>query len=395
MDEILNPTWSSDGQRIAFSGLVGGLNDLFVYDLGANALKRLTNDAFAELDPAWSPDGRSLAFATDRFTTNLERLESGDLRIAIMDVASGEVRSAAGFPDAKNIGPQWTRDGRGLYFLSDRQGITNVYRVSLEGGEPAQLTNLVTGVSGITALSPAMSAAGGRVIFSVYEEDGYNVYALETEAQMTGTAPVQLPLDAGILPPRTTAEGLVATALQNVTTSLPPADQPRRRRRRTVRSCRSISPGSRPSASGADPFGVYAAGGVSFLFSDILGNHVLATSAQVTSRFDEFGGGVMYLNRTHRWNWGVAVNQTPYVSRGYATATDGVVYQEDEYRFLQIERSASRDPLLSVRSCPPRRGERRIPSDQPQRRPHDPGCTHCRRGNCSTNRSRSCPPSRH
>ena len=54
---------------------------------------------------------------------------------------------------------------------------------------------------------------------------------------------------------------------------------------------------------GADPFGAYAAGGVSFLFSDMLGNHVLATSAQVTSRFDEFGGGVMYLNRTHRWNW--------------------------------------------------------------------------------------------
>ena len=160
VDEILNPTWSSDGQRIAFSGLVGGVNDLFVYDLNANALKRLTNDAFAELDPAWSPDGRRLAFATDRFTTNLERLESGDLRIAIMDVDSGEVRSAAGFPDAKNIGPQWTRDGRGLYFLSDRQGITNVYRVSLDGGEPTQLTNLVGGVSGITALSPAMSAAG-------------------------------------------------------------------------------------------------------------------------------------------------------------------------------------------------------------------------------------------
>ena len=36
-DEILNPTWSSDGQRIAFSGLVGGVNDLFVYDLNANA----------------------------------------------------------------------------------------------------------------------------------------------------------------------------------------------------------------------------------------------------------------------------------------------------------------------------------------------------------------------
>src|SRR5687768_11128750 len=125
-DEVLNPTWSQDGKRIAFSGLVGGLNDLFVYDLEANTLKRLTNDPFAEMDPAFSPDGRRIAFATDRFTTNLEQLQSGDLRIAIMDVASGEVRQAAGFNNAKNIGPQWTNDGRSLYFLSDRQGITNI-----------------------------------------------------------------------------------------------------------------------------------------------------------------------------------------------------------------------------------------------------------------------------
>ena len=54
LDEVLNPTWSADGNRIAFSGLVGGLTDLFVYDLSAGALKRLTNDAFAELDPAWA-----------------------------------------------------------------------------------------------------------------------------------------------------------------------------------------------------------------------------------------------------------------------------------------------------------------------------------------------------
>ena len=339
LDEVLNPTWSSDGKRIAFSGLVGGLTDLFVYDLAASSIKRLTNDAFAELDPAWSPDGRRLAFATDRFTTNLERLESGNLRIAIIDTESGDVRNVAGFDAAKNISPQWTRDGRSLFFLSDRQGITNIYRISADGGEPMQLTNLLTGVSGITALSPAMSAASGRVIFSAYEEDGYNVYALDAETATSGTAPVQLPLHAGVLPPRTKPEGTIAATLENPTAYLP--SETEKPQEEEYKPKLGLDFAGQPSVGvGADPFGAYASGGVSFLFSDVLGNHLLATSAQVTSRFDEFGGGIMYLNRTNRWNWGAALQISPYVSRGYSTGFIGNAYVEQEYRLLQVDRSA-------------------------------------------------------
>ena len=347
-DEVLNPTWSQDGRRIAFSGLVGGFNDLFVYDLQANTLKRLTNDAFAELDPAFSPDGRAIAFATDRFTTKLDVLDIGEPRIAVMDVETGAVREVGGFAGAKNIGPQWTPDGRSLFFLSDRQGVTNVYRLAVDGGTPVQLTNLVTGVSGITALSPAMSSSGGRVIFSAYEDDGYNVYALETETQLAGTAPIDLPGNAGVLPPRTTATALgpVAALIANPTAFLPPAEAAATAEEEEYRPKLGLDFAGQPTIGvGADPFGTYASGGVSFLFSDMLGNHTVGTSAQVTSRFDEFGGSLFYLNRKRRWNWGVGLDQTPYVSRGYQTGvfTQGgqQYYQQDEYRILQVDRSLS------------------------------------------------------
>ena len=65
---------------------------------------------------------------------------------------------------------------------------------------------------------------------------------------------------------------------------------------------------------GADPFGTYATGGMSFLFSDMLGNHTVGTGVQVTSRFDEFGGSLFYINRSRRWNWGVGIDQTPHTS---------------------------------------------------------------------------------
>ncbi|HEX6974100.1 MAG TPA: hypothetical protein VF147_06840, partial [Vicinamibacterales bacterium] len=318
LDEVLNPAWSPDGTRVAFSGLVGGLNDLFVYDLQANALKRLTTDAFAELDPSWSPDGRQLVFSTDRFSTKLQALDVGHLRIAVMDVDSGNVRDVAGFDGAKNIGPQFSRDGRSIYFLSDRQGVTNIYRAPLDGGEPAQLTNLLTGVSGITALSPAMSVANGRIAFSAYENDGYDIFVLENDQQLAGGPLIDLPQNAAVLPPRTTGQGAVYSALQNPSLGLPAPVAPLPTA--PYKPKLSLDFAGQPSIGvGVDPFGTYAAGSMAFVFSDILGNHTLATSIQATSRFDELGGSAIYLNRTHRWNWGVEVDQTPYVSRAFET----------------------------------------------------------------------------
>jgi Tol biopolymer transport system component len=343
LHEVLNPAWSPDGNLIAFSGLIGGLNDLFVYDLSTDGLRRLTTDAYAELDPAWSPDGRQLAFSTDRFSTNLPVLEPGSLRLAVMDLVSGRIREAGGFEGAKNISPQWTSDGRSLYFLSDRQGITNIYRVPIDGGAPAQLTNILTGVSGITNLSPAMSTADGRVVFSAYEADGYNIYALDNDQVLAGMPLSALPVDAGVLPPRRTPAGPVFSTLQNPSLGLPPAAPAEAQ---PYKPTLSLDYAGQPTIGiGTDPFGTYAAGGVSFLFSDILGNHVVATSAQVTNRFDEFGGSAFYLNRRHRWNWGVGVDQSPYISRAYQTGFDIVngqdVYVEREYRIKQTDRGVS------------------------------------------------------
>jgi Tol biopolymer transport system component len=337
--EVINPTWSPDGKQIAFSALIGGFNDLFVYDLDKSALRRLTTDPFTEMDPAWSPDGRRIAFATDRFTTNLDVLKPGPLKLAFLDVASGAVTQLGGFDNAKNIGPQWAPDGQSLFFISDRGGISNIYRIAANGGRTTQLTNMLTGASGITSLSPAMSAAGGRLLFSAYEEDNYNIYSLDTSEQLVGEALVDLPRNAAVLPPRRDAGGLVVEALSDPTWGLPASTQ--------VPVPEEYKPkwgldwAGQPSVGvGVDPFGTYATGGVAFLFSDMIGNHVIGTAAQVTSRFDEFGGTFFYLNREHRWNWGVSVDQIPYVSRGYEVGVStNNTYIEREYRFLQRDQS--------------------------------------------------------
>jgi len=58
------PTWSPDGQRIAFvrENLDGG-SDIFIVNADGSGAKQLTTGSIRPADPTWSPDGRTIAFA--------------------------------------------------------------------------------------------------------------------------------------------------------------------------------------------------------------------------------------------------------------------------------------------------------------------------------------------
>lgn len=90
LGEILNPSWSPSGKEIAFSALAGGVSDLYIYNLEDNTLKKMTDDAYGDLHPVWSPDGTRIAFVTERFSANLNWLDSGHYELALLDVRSGK-----------------------------------------------------------------------------------------------------------------------------------------------------------------------------------------------------------------------------------------------------------------------------------------------------------------
>ena len=121
-----------------------------------------------------------------------------------------------GFEGAKHLNPQWTPDGASLYFVSDPDGISNIYRVRLADGELRQVTNLYTGVSGITETSPAFSVAqrSGRLAYSVFRTNGYELYAVDSPEILAGrpVPPVAGPLAAVLPPVVRTNDKLVAPA---------------------------------------------------------------------------------------------------------------------------------------------------------------------------------------
>ena len=325
VDEVFHPTWSPDGNKIAFSAIKGGLTDLYVYDLVAKSLKRLTSDAYADLQPAWSPDGKKLAFTTDRFSSDLKALRIGNYRLALVDLATGDIDALPSFQEAKNINPQWGRDGQELFFIADRSGISNVYRLDLKTGGLYAVTNVVTGVSGITGLSPALSVApaADRLAFTNYENEGYWIYTLDDPAKLQGTM-VELaavPQTAAILPPRERTHSQVADLLEKPNVGLPDA---RAFKLTPYKSKLTLDYVSQPSVGvGADRFGTFVGGGTSLFFSDMLGNHILQVGLQAQGELDQFlgelSGMVGYQNRTRRLNWGFIIEQVPLRTGSFGT----------------------------------------------------------------------------
>src|SRR5467141_1586467 len=351
LGEILNPTWSPDGRMIAFSAQVGGLTDLFVYDLDSAQLRRLTDDPYADLEPAWSPDGSLIAFVTDRFTTSLDRLSYGNYQLAVIDPrveGSGQIRQLPHLPSGKHINPQWSPDGKSLYFLGDPGGITNVYRMSLDGGDIAQVTNVFTGVSGITSLSPALSVAqkAPRAVFSVYSGGGYGIQAIDDIRALQGGPIVQLPPTAAALPPLERAEiGTAITALIRDPEPVPSvAAVSLSSAVKAYHPKLSLDFIAQPSlAVAADRFGTYIGGGATLYWSDMLGDHNLVTMAQLNGRLSDFAALAAYVNRKSRVNWSVAIEQIPYIWGQIFAGQDPStgVYVEEIERIKQTNRGFS------------------------------------------------------
>jgi dipeptidyl aminopeptidase/acylaminoacyl peptidase len=95
-------------------------------------LKRLS-------DPQLSPDGRYVVYVLRETDMDANKGRT-DLWILDLKAKDGQPRRLTE-NSANDSSPRWAPDSRTIYFLSTRSGSSQVWRLSLDGGESAQVTS--------------------------------------------------------------------------------------------------------------------------------------------------------------------------------------------------------------------------------------------------------------
>jgi TolB protein len=128
-----SPAWNpKTGQQIAFVSDRAGTPQLYIMNAdGTNTERVALGEMGYVIDPSWSPNGQMLAFSWQRPTGNYD--------IYVMDIASRqlvELTRDAG----RNERPSWAPDGRHLVFESTRTGRRQIWTMLADGTRPRQLT---------------------------------------------------------------------------------------------------------------------------------------------------------------------------------------------------------------------------------------------------------------
>lgn len=119
------PSWSPDGKEIAFA-MKGSIWRL---KLGEATAYELANDPGYDSQPAWSPDAKWIAYTSDL---------NEEIHLKLLNLADGSVRQLTS-GNSINVEPEWSPNGTRLAYVSTwPNGNYNIYVLPIHNGQPGQ-----------------------------------------------------------------------------------------------------------------------------------------------------------------------------------------------------------------------------------------------------------------
>ena len=206
MQGIGSTSWSPDGKKLAFVGSDTKQSDIYIWNFETQELSNLTNDIFTDSEPKWSPDSKYVYFSSDR-GENLYKLgdNSGfamldhnytQLDLYRIDSESKTIERLTDWELSSETSPIISADGKSMLFVSDYNGISNIYKKKLildESDtvktildiEAIPVTNSLTGINQITASSDRK-----KLVFTTLYKPGYNIFLINNPFELKSTADV-------------------------------------------------------------------------------------------------------------------------------------------------------------------------------------------------------------
>jgi hypothetical protein len=188
---VLSPSWSPDSTRIAFSATDSNKRDLFVYNLLTDQVQQITDDRYDDLDPTWMPNSSALVFCSDRphpGTPAMDHLGQpnsakevdrpgdfryGDYDLFSVDLASRKVTAMEVGPGS-NHNPSVSPDGKKVAFISNRNGIDNIYVSYMDSARTYAVTDILTG-----AQSVSWAPDGQRLAFAAFQKGAFDIFVMK------------------------------------------------------------------------------------------------------------------------------------------------------------------------------------------------------------------------
>jgi serine/threonine protein kinase len=174
----LDPTFSPDGETIAYSSDRTGNFEIFLKQVSGAADINLTNNPADDIQPSFSPDGKQIAFVSSRAGSpdildyGLQTRFMGG-SIWVMSALGGTPRRIA----SSGSFPSWSPDGSRILYSNGTWFHSKLYTVTAAGGEPAEIPVRFAAAQEFVTW-PRFSADGRWIIF---EGSGDRIYVVPSE----------------------------------------------------------------------------------------------------------------------------------------------------------------------------------------------------------------------